>query len=510
MLWMCVAGLRFRLALLWPVTPIGKTCYHFLAMAVQRCVSCGKEFERRFGDTALTLKCPTCDLQEQEADKGPVLQVAGAVNAASFPVTIALIGINALVFAIMVLRGVSFWEPTPQQAIAFGADFGPLTLNGQWWRLVTSMFVHFGIVHIGLNMWCLWNLGRAAERLLGPFSCLFAYFASGIFGSIASVYWHPVSAGAGASGAIFGLSGVLVTFVYLKKSPPDLQINKKMLSSLGFFIFYNLVYGAAIPGISNAAHLGGLVMGLAVGVLLPPAAAAESARRSRLSMAVILVTMGLLASAVTTKRLRAGIAELASIQQMIHEGQGDRALAKLRELTAREPNLAPAQALIASLYFSRSQYSEGISALQKASAADPQNAAYLRQLGSAYLTTGDFNQAIVPFHTLVRQNQKDPRGFMGLGYAYVGLKQYDSAISEFREAVTLDPNSPAPQHALGRAQLLAGHYADAQVTYKRLLVQNPNDPGARAGLDSATRQLHSPPPGPAPGTAHSKAPAATS
>jgi rhomboid protease GluP len=479
-------------------------------MALQRCVTCGKEFESRFGDTALTLKCPTCDLQEYEARQAPVLQVAGAPSAASFPVTLALIGVNALIFAVMVLRGVSFWEPTPQQGIAFGADFGPLTLNGQWWRLVTSMFVHFGIVHIGLNMWCLWNLGRAAERLLGLFSYLFAYFAAGIFGSIASVYWHPLAVGAGASGAIFGLSGVLVSFVYLKKTPAHLQINKKMLSSLGTFVAYNLIFGAAIPGISNAAHLGGLVMGLAVGVLLPTAAAAESARRSRLSMAVILVTMVLLASAVATKRLRAGVAELASIQQMIHEGQSGQALAKLRELTAREPNLAPAQALLASLYFSNSQYSEGISALQKACAADPQNAAYLRQLGSAYLTMGDFKQAIVPFHTLVRQNQKDPRGFLGLGYAYIGLKEFDSAISEFREAVTLDPNSPAPQHALGRAQLLAGHYADAQATYKRLLTQNPNDPGAQAGLDSATRQLRSLPPGSAPGAAHSKSPSATS
>src|SRR5262249_12214635 len=127
-----------------------------------------------------------------------------------------------------------------------------------------------------LNMWCLWNLGRAAEILLGRFSYLLAYFASGIFGSIASVYSQPMSAGAGASGAIFGMAGVLVSFVYLKKTPAHLKINKKMLSSLGTFIFYNLVIGASIPGISNAAHLGGLVMGALLGALLPAASASES------------------------------------------------------------------------------------------------------------------------------------------------------------------------------------------------------------------------------------------
>jgi len=254
-------------------------------------------------------------------DKAPLLPAEENPSAGSFPVTTALIAANALVFLVMVLRGVSFFDPTPADAVAFGADFGPLTLNGQWWRLVSSMFVHFGIIHLSLNMWCLWNLGRAAERLLGRFPYLFAYFASGIFGSIASVYWHPLGAGAGASGAIFGLAGALVSFVYLKKTPSHLQIDRRMLSSLGTFIFYNLIYGAAIPGISNAAHLGGLLMGLAVGALLPSAAASESARRTQLSMAVALSAIVLVGSAVATKHLRAGVTRLASTQHSIAAGQ---------------------------------------------------------------------------------------------------------------------------------------------------------------------------------------------
>jgi len=272
-------------------------------MSMRRCVLCAKEFEVPPGDVSTTA-CPACyraalgaaqAAAEQEISQSP-----------SFPVTIGLVAVNALVFVIMVLRGVSFFDPTPQQAIAFGADFGPLTLNGQWWRLVTSMFVHFGIIHIGLNMWCLWNLGRAAEVLMGRFSYLLAYFASGIFGSIASVYWHPLAAGAGASGAIFGMAGVLVTFVYLKKTPSHLQINKKMLSSLGTFIFYNLVIGASIPGISNAAHVGGLVMGALVGAFLPAASASESSRRTRFSLVVAFCLVSLVASAIAAKYLLSG------------------------------------------------------------------------------------------------------------------------------------------------------------------------------------------------------------
>lgn len=309
-------------------------------MSVRHCANCGKEFAQRFGDTSFTVYCPECDVRQREAEQALPLQIEHTASAgalATYPVTIGLIAANALVLAVMVLRGVSVFGPTPQQAIAFGADFGPLTLNGQWWRLVASMFVHFGIIHIGLNMWCLWSLGCAAEALMGRISYLLAYFVSGIFGSIASVYWHPMAAGAGASGAIFGMAGALVSFVYLKKTPAHLAINKKMLGSLGTFILYNLIFGAAIPGISNAAHVGGLVMGLAVGAVLPAASLPESSRRARLSLVALFCAAVLIVSAVEAKRLRASASELASIQQLLKERKMDGPLYADSEQSATIP-----------------------------------------------------------------------------------------------------------------------------------------------------------------------------
>ncbi len=237
-----------------------------------------------------------------------------------------------MVFLIMVLRGVSPFSPSPQQAIAFGADFGPLTLNGQWWRLVTSMFVHFGIVHIGLNMWCLWNLGRAAEQLMGRASYLLAYFVSGIFSSIASVYWHPMGASAGASGAIFGMAGVLVSYVYLKKTPSHITINSRMLGSLGTFIAYNLAFGA-LPGISNAAHIGGLVMGLVVGAALPASGASEAARRTRLSLVAIFSAIALVGSAIAAKKLSKDVNELSSAMHSIAESDTEQTPTRLPQVT---------------------------------------------------------------------------------------------------------------------------------------------------------------------------------
>jgi membrane associated rhomboid family serine protease/thioredoxin-like negative regulator of GroEL len=459
-------------------------------MPLQRCVTCGKDFDPASSAAPYSLNCPSCDQNRAQTIRASLPPQPVAPPPTAFPVTIALIAACALVFLAMVLSGVSALDPTPDQAIKFGADVGFLTLNGQWWRLVTSMFVHYGIIHIGLNMWCLWNLGRAAEQLLGRFSYLLAYFASGIFGSITSVYWHPQAAGAGASGAIFGLAGVLVSFVYLKKTPSHLRPSSNMLGSLGTFIAYNLIFGAAIPGISNAAHIGGLVMGLAVGALLPNASAPESSRRARLSFVTIISIIVLAASAFAAKQLRAGVTDLSSIQALLKSGKTDEALAQLEKLTARQPDFAPAQSLLASLYFGKSRYSDALAAMQKAYAADPTNTSYQQKLGSAYLNFGEYDQAVTFFQKLIAQNPNDSRAYLGLGSAYMSLKQYDSAIAPFRQAAALDTKSALPLHALGQAQLRAAQYANAQQTYRRLLAQFPNDTQAQAALAYANSHLH--------------------
>jgi membrane associated rhomboid family serine protease/Flp pilus assembly protein TadD len=458
-------------------------------MPIQRCPQCGKDFERNFGDSTASLNCPECEARLAQLQRAGIPTSGQALVAPSFLITTGLIGLNVLVFAIMVLRGASPFNPSPQQAIAFGADFGPLTLNGQWWRLVTSMFVHFGIVHIGLNMWCLWNLGRAAEQLMGRASYLLAYFVSGIFASIVSVYWHPMGAGAGASGAIFGMAGVLVSYVYLKKTPAHLQINSRMLGSLGTFIAYNLAFGA-LPGISNAAHIGGLVMGLAVGAVLPAAGASEDARRTRLSLVSVFAALALVGSAIAAKRLTKGVSELASAEQLLGERKTDEALAQLQQLTASEPEFAPGQELLAKVYLSKGQYPQAIAALQKAYAADPKNAMYQKELGTVFLQLGMLDEATAFFQHLKEQNPKEALAHFGLGHAFLAKREYDSAIPEFRQALALDPQMPGAAFSLGQAQLQAGHYTDAQATYRDILARNPNDEQAQAGLAYATRQAH--------------------
>jgi rhomboid protease GluP len=206
------------------------------------------------------------------------------------PVTTVLVGLNVLVFVLMVLSGASIAAPDNAQIVKWGADWGPDTFaSRQYWRILASNYVHIGILHIALNMWCLWNLGALAERIFDRWTYALTYTACGIAGSLLGLWWHPNVPEAGASGAIFGIAGALIAALYLGKLPVPPAAIKATLKSLLSFAGYNLVFGAVVPGISNAAHMGGLIAGLGLGaVLAPRLTAPPDERNSRRRMVFIV------------------------------------------------------------------------------------------------------------------------------------------------------------------------------------------------------------------------------
>lgn len=118
------------------------------------------------------------------------------------PVTVALVGINLFVFAAMLVYGAGLWHSPNDVQLAWGASFGPATKDGEWWRLGTAMFLHFGLVHLAMNMWALWDGGRLVERLYGPLRFVVVYFASGLAGNLLSLIVQGDRAvSGGASGA---------------------------------------------------------------------------------------------------------------------------------------------------------------------------------------------------------------------------------------------------------------------------------------------------------------------
>ncbi len=208
-------------------------------------------------------------------------------------VTQLLIAANVAVFVLMVLTGPqALFEPSPPQMLRFGAGYGPLTTHGQPWRLFTEMFVHFGIIHIGMNMFVLWQGGPLVERLFGNFAYLVIYIFSGLLGSFLSLHAHPDSLAAGASGAVFGVYGALLGFLMMQRGTVPPAVLRSLSKSAGLFVFYNLAFGLALKQVDMYAHGGGLVGGFVLGALL----SRKLIRHANLKRAVVVAILG---SAVT-------------------------------------------------------------------------------------------------------------------------------------------------------------------------------------------------------------------
>ena len=227
---------------------------------------------------------------------------------AAAPATYVLMGINIAVFVAMTLRGVGFWNPDTDRLLNWGADHtGLVLIYGEWRRVVTAMFVHVGILHLATNMWCLWNLGLLAEPLMGSFGVVAVYVLTGAAGNLLSIltnWWQgyhdfaPVlalyhgappldqvlpyfPAGAGASGAVFGIAGALIVLLNPDRLPmaPRDEL-KKMRRSVITFAAINLIlpwtvnFGAAAMHadlrIDNFAHIGGVACGLLFAVPMAP------------------------------------------------------------------------------------------------------------------------------------------------------------------------------------------------------------------------------------------------
>lgn len=255
---------------------------------MEHCAKCGRELPVR----GAGIFCPDCQWLAHQTQNIPVPEApATPARVATYwpPITTIIVGINVVVFVAMTVSGASPVSPAAQRLLFWGANWGPLSLGSEPWRMFTSNYVHAGIVHLAFNMWCLWNLGGLAERILGKWTYLPVYVGCGLAGSLASLWWHPMVVGVGASGAIFGVAGALIAALYLGKSPLPKSSMQGMLKSLVAFAGYNLFFGAVVPGIDNSAHIGGLIAGLLFGAALARNLSAPPETRIRWRWTVFIV-----------------------------------------------------------------------------------------------------------------------------------------------------------------------------------------------------------------------------
>lgn len=191
-----------------------------------------------------------------------------------FFITPIILNINMLIYLIMVIAGLGVISFKGIDLLNWGANYRPYTTNGQWWRLLTSIFLHGGLMHIIANMVGLLFVGVFLEPLLGRTKYLTVYLLTGILASVTSVWWHTATVSIGASGAIFGLYGLFLALMLLKVFPKE--FSKAFMTSTLIFVGYNLLMGLA-GGIDNAAHIGGLISGFVIGLILTPSLKAKAA-----------------------------------------------------------------------------------------------------------------------------------------------------------------------------------------------------------------------------------------
>ena len=263
------------------------------------CIRCGRQLPGfSFGRKV----CPWCK-QHEAAQRGeladdapqPVMRTPWVRQSEStIGLTQIIFGINAAVFLGMAISASNIMNFSPLELVRWGGNLGALTISGEWWRLLTNVFVHGGIIHIAFNMWCLWNLGALAESLYGRWTYATIYLICGVGASLASAAWHPYTPSVGASGAIFGLAGALLAAFKLGEFSVPRSALSGTLRSLGAFVVYNLIFGFAIPGIDNAAHIGGLITGLIVGALvaLITPQQQQAPRRAVIFVAVLIALAG--------------------------------------------------------------------------------------------------------------------------------------------------------------------------------------------------------------------------
>jgi rhomboid protease GluP len=183
------------------------------------------------------------------------------------PLTFGLILANLLVYGLSAYCAGALGSIDNRTLVECGGVYGPaVMLGGQWWRLVTAMFLHGGLEHLLLNMISLLIVGRMMELTFSRSAYLGIYFASGMLGFVVSLIAHPVSVSIGASGAIFGLFGAMGGYAFFHRRRLGERYGSFM-KEFGVILGLNLILGLTIPSIDMSAHMGGLLLGLVGGYL---------------------------------------------------------------------------------------------------------------------------------------------------------------------------------------------------------------------------------------------------
>jgi len=448
-----------------------------------QCDQCGCELDEN-SVAGSHSTCEPCRNRETVENKAPEPLIEHTGN---FDITNLLLAINVGVYLLMVLKHVSPTAPSTDQVIAWGGNYGPLSLGAEPWRIVTCIFEHIGFVHLLANMWALFVLGRLAEGLFGRWTYLASYMIAGVAGSFASLVWNPMGVSAGASGAIFGIAGALIAALYIGKLPIPKQQIRPVLATLAFWAAFDLLYGIWKTGVDNAAHIGGLVAGLLLGMVLGHHLGPD--RRRVLFRERVLLGAGLcvvLFGAVVFAR-EGYVTNVEYARMFLNSGAADEALKQLQIADRRRPNEPYVLLLMGGAYAKKGDYARAEAAYRRITQLKPSDPIGWINLATTYTADKKLPESAAAWvqAAQVSKGVNAAGPWFEAGKVYSVMDKQQDAVNAYQKAVALVPTQPELLGPLGFAQLKAGQDAQAVTTLEKAVKLQPANPDLRLILGNA-------------------------
>jgi rhomboid protease GluP len=358
-------------------------------------------------------------------------------------VTYFLIAACTLVFLLMTLMGGSTHITT---LLSFGAMYRPLFMAGEYWRLLTPLFLHIGLLHLLFNMYALLILGRVVEQLYGSTRYMYLYLISGIGGAVGSVLFSK-AVSAGASGAIFGVSGVALVAGYRYRDQIPSNFRSMVGRGIVPFVLYNLVYGALNRGIDNYAHLGGLITGAGLALLIPPLRPEERpldrgllAFGNLLPLGLILVSFFFpLRAHFEMKRVEVDFERALSLEK---EERYDESIASYQRALKMRPDLPSIHNNLAVLYTRQGRYEEAEREARAAVGLDDGEAMYHQTLGAVLWHQRRIQEAVDQYHRATELDPKNAELHEALAAIYQEQLHLKDALQEWLKVKELRPDDP--------------------------------------------------------------------
>ena len=449
------------------------------------CASCGREFQASSDAETSCLQC--------SAELSPTKPVAAPaprrIRRTFESPTVVLVALNTLIYLLMAYEGHSFLQFDTTLLLQWGANSGALTSGGQWWRLLTSTFEHGGLMHIALNMWCLYNLGWLAELLFGRSRFALLYLMCGVGGSLASVCWHGNGLSVGASGAIFGIAGALIPAMLLSTNQKLRIALKGQLISISIFVVYSLAVGSSSSGTDNAAHVGGLLTGLVLGTAFPTGLGrSERDGQFRAVVGVVTMILAFVGAGIFAAHHNEPYIEIQKATEAHERGDLPSAVAHAIKAVQLRPDNVRWQFMLGTLLLDEKRYADAVGPFTAATKLQPKWGPSYVNLCLAQRELNMLKEALANCEQGARFAPTDTESWFNLGRVRYELDDLTGARDALARAVSLNPQGfdENLQYAL---MLISAGETDKAIPYlQKAHDLRPQDVDAAKLLIQAQRQ----------------------